>query len=321
MDKIDLKILQKLEENARISITSLARATRLSKEVVQYRLKKMEENDILLGSRAVIAPAKLGYMYHKVLLKFVPLHIKQEKEWLSWAIHRPEMVWVGICEGEWNGEMTIRTQNFLEFSEFIETFLQMFGELILKKEILMVKVSHLFHRKFLSSTNEYPHELSHDFFSDVVKVDEKDEQIIYALTQNARTKLTTIAQQVNLSPEAVASRLKNLERTKVIIGYRPKINYKSFGIQNYKVFLSLKDPRQKEKIISYCRYQASGDTIMEFVGCYDLQLTFLLKSQIEFRLLLAEIRDLFGSNILEYETLAAYPEIFISPVNKKELRK
>lgn len=316
MDKNDYKILQKLDENARISVVKLAREVRLSKDVVNYRLRKLQEEKVLVGSRANIAIAKLGYTYHKILVKFVPLNTVQEEQWLAWGRLHHEVIWMGTCDGEWNGNMTVRTKSFQELALFLDDFFGTFGGLVLKKEILRVMSSYRFNRKFLFLDGKYTHEFYHSFFAERVEIDAKDSVIIHLLTKDARTKLVDIAQSVDLSPEAVAVRLAQLEKNKVIIGYRQKIDYTKFGLQNYEVLLVVKNPQQKAKIISYCRYHRACDTVMEFMGYYDLQLTFLLKSQAEFRLLLADMRDAFGEHIIEYQPLAAYQEFFTSPVGK-----
>lgn len=320
MDKIDLKILRILDSNARISVTTLARQLRLSKDVVQYRIKRLEEEKVIVGSRAVIAVSRLGYSYHKILVKFVPLTTEQEQEWRIWGRKREDVVWMGICEGEWNGNMTIRTRSFQGQVDFMHAFLQQFGNVILKKEILPIQTSYRFNRKFLSD-GKYLSEFYHNFLSPTIEVDNIDLIIISALTRDARCKLVDIAQKTKLSAEAIATRLRKLEQKKVILGYKQKIDYTKFGLQNYEVFISIKDPSFKEKIITFSRFHPACDTVMEFMGSYDLQLTFLLKNQTEFRAMLAEMRNSFGEQIMEYQPLAAYQEFFVSPIDKKESRK
>ncbi len=317
MDKVDYKILNVLDNNARISVTALAHTLRLSKDVVQYRIKKLEEEKIILGSRAVIAVARLGYMYHKILVKFVPLTTEQEEEWRKWGRKRADIVWMGICEGEWNGNMTIRTCSFQEQVDFMDAFLGKFGNFVQKKEMLPIKTSYRFNRKFLSE-GKYISEFYHDFMLVGVVVDEIDKVVIGALTRDARCKLVDIAKKTKLSAEAVAVRLRKLEQQKVILGYKQKIDYTRFGLQNYEVFLAVKDPQLKIKIIEFCRYHTACDTVMEYLGYYDLQLTFLLKNQAEFRAMLAQMRDSFGDQIIEYQPLAAYQEFFVSPVEGKK---
>jgi Lrp/AsnC family leucine-responsive transcriptional regulator len=60
LDKIDLKILETVAEDGRISITDLAAAVGLSKTPCQLRLKRLVSEGYIDGFRAVINPQKMG---------------------------------------------------------------------------------------------------------------------------------------------------------------------------------------------------------------------------------------------------------------------
>lgn len=60
LDATDLKILNALVANARISVTELARQVGLSKTPVAARIRQMEEMGLITGYRAILSPIKLG---------------------------------------------------------------------------------------------------------------------------------------------------------------------------------------------------------------------------------------------------------------------
>jgi len=60
VDDIDRKILRELQENARLTVTELAKRVGLSKTPVAARVKQMEESGLIAGYRAIISPLKLG---------------------------------------------------------------------------------------------------------------------------------------------------------------------------------------------------------------------------------------------------------------------
>ena len=60
MDEIDRKILQKLQENARISFAELGRRVGLTTPAVIERIRKLEDAKIITGYRAEIDTAKVG---------------------------------------------------------------------------------------------------------------------------------------------------------------------------------------------------------------------------------------------------------------------
>lgn len=60
LDEIDRKILSFLVSNARMPFLEIARECNISGAAVHQRVKKMEANGVISGSRMVIKPAALG---------------------------------------------------------------------------------------------------------------------------------------------------------------------------------------------------------------------------------------------------------------------
>ena len=60
IDQIDRKIIDVLAQDGRISITDLAARIGLSKSPTQVRLKRLVDDGIIRGFRAVTDPVKLG---------------------------------------------------------------------------------------------------------------------------------------------------------------------------------------------------------------------------------------------------------------------
>ncbi len=60
-------------------------------------------------------------------------------------------------------------------------------------------------------------------------MDEIDREIISYLLKNGRMSKTKIADKLGLSEVAVRKRLKNLEKEKIILGYRALVNYRKLG--------------------------------------------------------------------------------------------
>ena len=60
IDRIDNKIIDALVENGRISITDLAEKVGLSKTPCQLRLKKLLDDGVITGFRAILNPERMG---------------------------------------------------------------------------------------------------------------------------------------------------------------------------------------------------------------------------------------------------------------------
>jgi len=86
MDVTDVKILEILQEDGRVSMKELGKRVSLTSPAVSERVKRLEENGVITGYKAIVDPVKLGLNVsviihvglrvssHKVFLKFVNEH-------------------------------------------------------------------------------------------------------------------------------------------------------------------------------------------------------------------------------------------------------
>lgn len=61
LDNKDESILEILEKNARTSYIDIAKKLNLSEAAIRKRVKKLEENNVILGYKASVNYKKLGY--------------------------------------------------------------------------------------------------------------------------------------------------------------------------------------------------------------------------------------------------------------------
>lgn len=60
LDEFDRKILAILRQDGRITFTDLAQKVGLSKSPCQQRVRRLVENGVIVGFRAIVDPAKVG---------------------------------------------------------------------------------------------------------------------------------------------------------------------------------------------------------------------------------------------------------------------
>ena len=69
-DNLDLKILDCLCEDGRMSLVNISLKLDVSSKVVMYRMKNMQNNGIILGYKPIIDYSKIGLNYFKVYFNF-----------------------------------------------------------------------------------------------------------------------------------------------------------------------------------------------------------------------------------------------------------
>ena len=91
IDNVDRKILSFLVNNARMSFLEIARECGISGAAVHQRVRKMETNGIITGSRMTIKPSNLGLD----VCAFISLSLSEENKYqevVDALKHVPEIV-------------------------------------------------------------------------------------------------------------------------------------------------------------------------------------------------------------------------------------
>ena len=83
MDSTDIKILEILQQNGRISMKELGKLVSLSPPAVSERVKRLEDNGVIKGYIAVVDPRKLGKRVFAIIN--VAMKVSNHKAFLKLA--------------------------------------------------------------------------------------------------------------------------------------------------------------------------------------------------------------------------------------------
>ncbi|MBU3182407.1 Lrp/AsnC family transcriptional regulator [Clostridium psychrophilum] len=124
MDKIDLKLIELFQENARYSLKHLAQEVFLSTPAVSARILKLEETGVITGYSAHVDPLKLGYN----IKAFINLEMspKQKPEFYPFVERCPNVLECNCVTGKYSMIITVAYHTTVELDAFINE-LQKFG--------------------------------------------------------------------------------------------------------------------------------------------------------------------------------------------------
>ena len=124
LDMIDEKIVELLQENARIAIKEIAAQVFLSSPAVTARIERLESKGIIKGYHAAVDSVNLGYK----IKAFVNLDLEPvQKEEFYPFIESVDVIECNCVTGEYSMLIEVEFLNTEELDDFINT-LQEFGK-------------------------------------------------------------------------------------------------------------------------------------------------------------------------------------------------
>lgn len=307
LDIKDKRIIEQLEVNSRQSIRQLSRKVGLSKDATIYRIKKMEDLGIISGYYSVIDIAKLGLMQFKVFITFQNTNSKIEEEIIQYLIKDENVGWVVSCDGYYNLMAVYWCKNPIAFDTLFTEFLNKYSCYIKQREIAVIPEEFSLRHSFLYSNNKIP--LSSFYGGEpTFNVDQKDIIIIEALANNSKESLHGIAEKINLTSEAVAKRIKNLQEKGVFLAFRPKLNLNTLNYSFYSLLFKLKKINKIQAFYEYFKVNPNATYISKYLGAYDLGIDIQVKNADELRDLIAKFKNHFKDDIESYISILIHKE-------------
>lgn len=125
MDKIDLKLIELLQENARYSLKYLAKEVYLSTPAVSTRIEKLENAGVIKGYKVSVDKEKLGYN----ITAFIRIAVlPEEKEtFYSFANECKNIIECNCITGKYSMLLKVVFQSTVKLDIFVGK-LQKFGD-------------------------------------------------------------------------------------------------------------------------------------------------------------------------------------------------
>ena len=317
LDLKDRKIIRELDMNARISYASLGKKVRLSKQVVKYRVDKLESQNIIQGYNALIDISKLGQTIYVVYLKLVQISSVKEKEWIDKIEKNINVLAVGKNAGQWDMTIALRCSNNQNLDSVLKEIISNKSENIKEKLITSEIEATYFAMNVIHK--EKIQETSTSKNTQIEKIDKEDEQIIALLSENCRMSLLDISEKVKMSPNGVKNKIKNLEKKKIIIGYKTKINYEKLGYLHFRVFLHLGKFTNElyENIKDFLSHKGNVESVSRYMGYADVDFRCYSQDILGLYNLISELKDNFLQNIIGVDSMPIFRWENINYYSKK----
>jgi Lrp/AsnC family transcriptional regulator, regulator for asnA, asnC and gidA len=311
LDVKDKRILSLLSDDARTPLTRIAKKVQLSRDAVDYRIKKLQEKGIILQFFPNLNYDKLGYYIFHVFMLIDELDKGEQDKLVNHLKKHPNTISIIEYSDRWDLEMVLIAKNLLEFDKIISDIAEKFPNIIMEKDKLEII------RRYNSSyvpplIREQGHEKEKIVHEKAIpaKVDEIDLKILRILSLDCRVSTYEIGKQIKLSADAVSYRIKNLLKEKVIRNFTILVNLSLMKYHWYTFSVEMKmfNYQNEKKFEAFLDQNHNILRSVKTLGGWDLLLYLVVENPREFHKIVKDMKNTFSNIVRNYQTWVAYKE-------------
>jgi len=304
MEKLDLKdkkILYQLDLNCRQSNNQIGKKVGLSKEVVNYRIKRMQDLGVIKGFWTAINSLKLGYYAFRIYINFLDVNPDIENDIIHY-FKNYENVWtLQSAKGPVDLGAVIWADDVYNFNKFWNKTLDRYGNFFEKYAVSILNQVNCLKKSFLL-LDDYK-KSNREFYKincigKSVDIDEMDYHLLNEIAINARIPLVDLAKKLNTSSQTIKYKIKNLIKKDIILAFRVGIDISKLGLQNCIIDIYLKDHTKGKQIENYIKENPYVENINDItIGWCDLNFELMVKDINALTHLIDEIDNKFPGAI------------------------
>ncbi len=292
MDKLNWKILQILDWKGREPVNKIAKTVKSNKDVVAYRIKKLEEKRIIVRYYPVLDMYKLGYNTSRLYFDLEEIGEEQEKKFLEFLDKEINAGLIFRMDYLYHYGIFLWVRSIYDVQEALINIKRWLGKALIKYNHSLICTFRQYPKDYMFG-KEY-----HDTYrsldpTEKVNYDDNDFRILMELAKNARFSTVQIAKNLKIPQTTVSTKIRNLEQKKIIQGYRAEISFIKLGFMNYFLEIYLDNNENLPQIESWANTHKNVVWLQKIIGTCDLEIEVEVKDRVELESLLNELRVKF----------------------------
>lgn len=311
MDNLDFRILWELDQNARLSMAELSRRVGASKQMLNYRISRLRDEQVILGFIAGVDIHRLGFFTHRVYFRFRHVDREAEAEIFNYFISHSHTLWVVSITGGWDAEVVFTARNFVHFNNILKKVKLDLGRYFSRYNISMSPVSYAFKRDYLIDARREGFSSSfYGFEPEAGRWDEIDYALLGEISRNCRQSYQDLATTLGVTAQTVKHHAKKLEQDGIIRSYRLRLDLAKLERRYLKVLLYLHniDEAEEQKLYRFCAARNFVIYLTEVLGEWQLEIETEVRNQEELNPFIRDLRENFSRQLADYEILQVMRE-------------
>ena len=303
LDVKDRKILYQLDLDSRQSFSKIGKKVGLKKDLVAYRVNRLQEKGIITNFYTVIDASKFGYTYLRFYLTYQYATQGIKDEIIDYFVRSKYATFIHSVKGEHELVLVMAVKNIYEFYNFWEKTMRKYRDYFTNQIFSVFIKDNIYRHSFLlgEKLDKGTEREKFEVFDDVkVEIDDLDFQILKLIAQNARMPTIEIAKKLNTTTLTINNRIKKLMKSNIIKAFRVGIDFTKLGYQYYVAGIVLKDYKKINQVTNYLKDNPYLGEITKSLGYVDFQLEFILKDERQLHQIIEDVATKFPNTVKNY---------------------
>ncbi|MDP3728794.1 MAG: winged helix-turn-helix transcriptional regulator [bacterium] len=309
MDSLDRKILAELSEKARQPHSQLAKRIKISREVFDYRVKKLKEAGIIKGYEARINIKNFTYGGYILLIQAINLNEEREKEVISILKKNPAVYYIEKCGGSYDFVLGVNVRSLTDFSHAIDKINDAFGKNKVNMTILtMIKELRDSFKPLFMDKSEFNNVITGFDLPQKVAIDNIDKKLILRLGKDASITSPNLVKELGITEVAIRKRIKRLLDKKVILGFRTMIDLGKLSLQvsSLLIKINVQSSDAEKQLQAFFQFDKNNTYICKVIGEYNYFVTIYNKDNVELKDYIKNLRNKFPELIMRVDILPLF---------------
>ena len=306
LDERDKTILYYLDIDSRQSFSDLGKKIGVHKDVIAYRVKKLQEKGVIKKFYTEINNEKLGYSEAKFYLTYQNVNLGKKQEIIEYLVRSPYTDIVHALEGQYDLAVISSEKNITKFYDVWMDIIKKYRDFFSSQVFCVECISLTFKKTFLLDEHK---ECTEDRILSVVRpqdekvqLDSVDYKILELLSSNARIPTRELAETLHIAINTVNARIQKLINNGVITRFTLLVDWPLIGYRWFKADVVLRDIATMEKIVGYIQQNPHLLYRVGSLGYVDLELTFILNNENQLFQIMEDVSSKFPDAIKNYKS-------------------
>lgn len=306
LDKRDRRLLLELDLNCRRPLKELAKITGAAIETTRYRIERLHNLGVIKNFLTVIDGGRLGFYYYKVFIRFFNVSEEKIQEIAQALANDPCICWVIRVDGNFDIGFTPRVRTPSEQGAILDRLRWKYSKYIRHWTLSVNLRMDFLSRDYLIGAKSRPAVIG-SYSSDKphLELDSSAQLVLNELAKDPQSSAASIAKKAGISTDVVLSRIKFIEREKVIVRYSLVTDSNVLEHVNFYVLIYLNNvtPAREKAFVRFCHMHPNIVYIIKSLGEWDYELSIETPTIAKYREVMMTITKDFSDIVQEYNAM------------------